>query len=108
MDFRESDFFSDAEVAQDLPAYLASLRSACPVIQEQFQKVFMVTGYDEALEVYQLQGEVFSSAVAVTGPLPTLPFTPAGDVAAQLAAHRHEMPWTDHLATFDGAYHTAH
>ncbi len=107
-DFRDSDFFSDPAIAQDLPGYLASLRSACPVMQEKFQNVFMVTGYDEALEVYNQQGETFSSAVAVTGPLPHLPFVPAGDVAAQLAQHRHEMPWTDHLATFDGAHHTAH
>ncbi|MEJ5975775.1 cytochrome P450 [Novosphingobium sp. PS1R-30] len=108
VDFRETDFFSDGEIAQDLPSYLASLRSACPVMQEKFQNVFMVTGYDEAVEVYNQQGEVFSSAVAVTGPLPPLPFTPNGDVAAQLAEHRHEMPWTDHLATFDGTHHTQH
>ena len=107
-DYREVDFFSDPDVAQDLPGYLASLRSACPVMRETFHNVFMVTGYDEALQVYNQQGEVFSSAVAVTGPLPHLPFTPDGDVAGQLAAHRHEMPWTDHLATFDGAYHAAH
>ena len=107
-DFRDTDFFSDPAVAQDLPGYLASLRSACPVMRERFQDVFMVTGYDEALEVYSQQGEVFSSAVAVTGPLPPLPFTPNGNVAAQLAEHRREMPWTDHLATFDGAHHTQH
>lgn len=106
--FRNTDFFSDPEVAQDLPGYLASMRSVCPVVQEPFHSVFMVTGYDEALEVFQQQGVAFSSAVAVTGPLPPLPFTPDGDIAQKLAEHRHEMPWTDHLATFDGPHHAAH
>ena len=102
------DFFSDPDIAQDLPGYLADLRGKCPVFREPHQDVFMVTGYDEALQVFQQQGEIFSSAVAVNGPLPPLPFAPQGDVAAQLAAHRHEMPWTDHLATFDGEEHAAH
>ena len=102
------DFFSDPDIAQDLPGYLADLRGKCPVFREPHHNVFMVTGYDEALQVFQQQGEIFSSAVAVNGPLPPLPFTPEGNVAAQLAAHRHEMPWTDHLATFDGEEHAAH
>ena len=102
------DFFSDPEIAQDMPGYLAGLRNQCPVLREPHEGVFMVTGYDEALQVFQQQGDIFSSAVAVNGPLPPLPFTPEGDVAAQLAAHRGEMPWTDHLATFDGDYHAAH
>lgn len=104
----EADFFSDPDIAQDLPGYLAAMRAKCPVYREPHQQVFMVTGYDEALQVFQQQGDTFSSAVAVNGPLPPLPFTPEGDVAAQLAAHRHEMPWTDHLATFDGEHHAAH
>lgn len=102
------DFFSDPGIAQDLPGYLAEMRAICPVFREPHQNVYMVTGYAEALDVYNQQAEVFSSAVAVTGPLPPLPFVPGGDVRAQIAAHRSEMPWTDHLATFDGAEHTMH
>jgi len=104
----KADFFSDPAIAQDLPGYLGAMRSACPVMRETFHDVFMVTGYDEAMQVYQQQGEVFSSAVAVTGPLPPLPFDAEGDVAAKLAAHRKDMPWTDHLATFDGQFHADH
>ena len=104
----EADFFSDPAISQDLPGYLAAMRAKCPVYREPHQQVFMVTGYDEALQVFQQQGEIFSSAVAVNGPLPPLPFEPSGDVAAQLAAHRHKMPWTEHLATFDGEHHAAH
>ncbi len=107
-DLNTKDFFSDPAIAQDLPGYLGNMRAQCPVFREPFQNVFMVTGYDEALEVYNQQVEVFSSALAVTGPLPHLPFTPEGDIRAQIAEHRGEMPWTDHLATFDGTEHTSH
>ena len=79
-DSSEADFFNDPDIAQDLPGYLAGLRDKCPVHQESYQNVFMVTGYDEALEVFNQQPEAFSSSVAVTGPLPPLPFAPAGDI----------------------------
>ena len=107
-DSTSKDFFSDPDIAQDLPGYLAAMRAQCPVLREPHQQVFMVTGYAEALEVFNQQAEAFSSAVAVTGPLPHLPFTPQGDIRAQIAEHRAEMPWTDHLATFDGSEHTSH
>jgi cytochrome P450 len=76
------------------------------VLREKFHGVFMVTGYDEAMEVLHKQSHAFSSAVTVTGPIPPLPFTPSGDVREQLRQHRQEMPWTDHLATMDGIEHT--
>ena len=104
----EIDFFADIEVTQDLPGYLGGLRSQCPVLQESFHKVYMVTGMAAAMEVFQQQADAFSSAVAVTGPLPPLPFAPDGDIRAQIAGHRHEMPWTDHLATYDGEEHALH
>jgi cytochrome P450 len=48
----------------------------------------------------------FSSAVAVTGPIPPLPFTPHGDdIREQVREHRPNMVWTEHLATMDGEQH---
>ena len=102
-----ADFFSDPDVTKDLPGYLAEMRKKCPVFREPYQNVFMVTGYIAALDVFNQQADAFSSAVAVTGPLPKLPFVPEGDIRAQIAAHRKEMPWTDHLATLDGSEHAA-
>ena len=67
-DSSEADFFSDPLIAQDLPGYLEGLRSKCPVYQEPHQNVFMVTGYDEALDLFNQQVETLSSCVAVTGP----------------------------------------
>jgi cytochrome P450 len=104
-DFETIDYFSDPEVANALPEYLAGMRARCPVLRERFHGAYMVTGYDAAMDVLHRQNQAFSSAVTVTGPIPPLPFTPSGDVREQVRRHRSEMPWTDHLATMDGTEH---
>ncbi len=107
-DYDKIDFFTDASVVNDVPAYLAHLRAKCPVLREPFHGDFMVTGYDEAMEVLSTHSGAFSSAVAVTGPIPPLPFVPEGDdIREQVRQNRKNMPWTDHLATFDGPEHVA-
>ena len=103
------DFFSDPSIVNETPAFLAQMRSECPVQAEKFHGAVLVTGYDEAMEVLAAKSAAFSSAVAVTGPIPPLPFTPqSNDLREQVRQNRAAMPWTDHLATFDGAEHSAH
>jgi len=100
------DFFTDLDVVEDPQAYYRQLRGLCPAFAEPHHRAVMVTGYDAAMDVLSKQADSFSSANAVTGPLPPLPFVAAGDdIRAQLARHRGEMPWTDHLVTMDGAEH---
>jgi cytochrome P450 len=49
---------------------------------------------------------VFSAAVSIVGPIPPLSFEVKGpDIRQQLEAHRHERPWSQHLATMDGPRH---
>lgn len=101
-----SDFFSDPKVAQDNSGYVSQMRAQCPVLREPHHGVFMITGYDEAMEVLNTRNASFSSAVAVTGPIPSLPFTPHGDdIREQVRESRPKMPWTEHLATMDGEEH---
>jgi cytochrome P450 len=105
-DLDTRDFFTDPAVADDNPGYVAHLRSQCPVLREPHHGVFMVTGYDEAMEVLSTRASSFSSAVAVTGPIPPLPFTPHGDdIREQVRENRPNMVWTEHLATMDGEQH---
>jgi len=100
------DFFSDPDVAQDNAAYVSAARRHCPVMREAHHGVYMVTGHAEAMEVLSSKAGAFSSACAVTGPIPPLPFAPHGnDIRDQVAAHRSQMPWTEHLATMDGEEH---
>ncbi|MDQ4420393.1 cytochrome P450 [Sphingobium sp. DEHP117] len=103
----ELDFFTDIRVTEDLPGYFAAKRAECPVVREKYHGVYMITGMAEAIQVFTEHADAFSNAISVTGPIPPLPFTPEGDIRVQIAAHRHQMSWTDHLATQDGAEHAA-
>lgn len=107
-DFEAANFFTDESLINDSLPYLSSLRSKCPVLREPHYGTLMVTGYEEALELYK-QGDNFSSCLAVTGPIPGLPFKPAGDdVSGEIERHRPELPWATHFITFDGQQHNAH
>ena len=78
------------------------------MLREPHYGTVMVTGYEEALELYK-QGDTFSSCLAVTGPIPGLPFKPAGDdISEQIEQHRPQVPWATHFITFDGPEHAAH
>jgi cytochrome P450 len=107
-DIKAANFFTDESLINDSIPYLRSLRDQCPVLREPHYGTVMVTGYEEGLEVYK-QGENFSSCLAVTGPIPGLPFKPEGDdISEQIDQHRPGLPWATHFITFDGPQHGAH
>jgi cytochrome P450 len=106
-DLDKIDFFSDISVINDPAPYFNHMRSKCPVLREPYHGAVMVTGYEEALEVFKHR-ETFSSCVAVTGPIPPLPFMPHGDdISEQLRQHQPDMPWSAHLVSQDGPAHAA-
>jgi cytochrome P450 len=72
------DFYTDLSLVEKPWFYLERLRDAGPVAWLPDRKVVAVTGYDEALKVYN-DTKTFSSINAVTGPLPPLPFEPESD-----------------------------
>ena len=101
------DFFTDLSIVNDPAPYFNRLRAKCPVLREPYHGAMMITGYEEALEVFRHR-ETFSSCVAVTGPIPPLPFTPQGDdIGAQISQHQPGMPWSAHLVSQDGQSHAA-
>jgi cytochrome P450 len=84
------------------------MRQGCPVQREPHHGVVLVTGYDEALEVYH-DTATFSSCTAVTGPFPGFPVALEGDdVTDLIEQHRDELPFSDQLPTFDPPKHTSH
>jgi len=106
VDMADRDFYQDPAVIQDPKAYCSAMRAKGPAAWEPHHGTLMVTGYEEALEVLNDKGGIFSNAASVVGPIPGLPFKPeASDIRAQLDAHRDEMPWAKHLVAFDGAKH---
>ncbi len=107
--FEELDFFLGRELVDDPYSYFDALRAQCPVTREKHHDVMMVTGYDEALEVYN-DVERFSSCISVTGPFPgfPVPLDDSSDVEALIAAHRDTLPMSDQLPTLDPPVHTDH
>ncbi|MFJ4781954.1 cytochrome P450 [Streptomyces sp. NPDC088794] len=107
-DFEAIDFFRDeAQVADPYP-YFDALRGRCPVQREPHHDVLMVTGYDEAVQIYN-DTDTFSSCVSVTGPFPGFPVPLEGDDVSELIErHRDELPMSDQLPTLDPPAHTDH
>ena len=105
----EADFFSDPAVIADPFGYLKQMREKCPVAKERHQGAYMVTGYEALNELLTAKGDTFSSCLSVLGPLPPLPFKPAGgDIRDQLEEVRGSLPWSAHLACMDGQKHSEH
>src|SRR5262245_8695640 len=107
-DFDAVDFFRDNDFIADPYPYFEFLRSECPVRREPHHRVMMVTGLEEAVEVYR-DTDTFSSCNSVTGPFPGFPVPLEGDNVSELIEqHRDELPFSDQLPTFDPPKHTAH
>ena len=108
VDVDGADFFTSRELVADPYPYSDALRERCPVSREPHHGVVMVTGFDEALEIYH-DSDRFSSCTAVTGPFPGFPVPLDGDdISDLIAAHRDELPYSDQLPTFDPPKHTQH
>src|ERR1700729_3021207 len=107
-DWQELDFFKDRGLVVDPYPYLAAARERCPVWREPHHGVVMVTGYDEATEVFQ-NAATFSSCISVTGPFPGFPVPLEGDdVSDLIERHRDALPFSDQITTFDPPKHKPH
>jgi cytochrome P450 len=104
----EIDYFTDAEVAANAAPYFDYMLANHPVWREQKYGVVIVTGYEEALQVYH-QPEVYSSINRTGGPVLDLPFELVGDDLTELLEkHRESFANNDQIVTFDPPMHTDH
>ncbi len=107
-DLEAINFFRDRAVQDDPYPYYDALRSRSPVWQEPHYGVFMVTGYEEALAVYN-DAVHFSSCNAVSGPFKKFSVPLQGDdVSDIIDRHRDELPFSDQLPSFDPPRHHDH
>jgi cytochrome P450 len=107
-DFDAVDFFRAGPLYQDPYPYYEYLREHGPVWREPHHGVVMVTGYEEALEVYH-DTDAFSNCVAVAGPFARWPVPLEGDdIGPIIEQYRDRLPFSDQLPTFDPPKHTAH
>ena len=103
-----SDFFRDEALLVEPFSYYDAVREQCPVWRESHHDVVLVTGYEEAIDVFN-DADTFSSCTSVTGPFPGFPVPLEGDdVTKLIEEHRDELPMHDQLPTFDPPMHTAH
>ncbi|MBV9090973.1 MAG: cytochrome P450 [Mycobacteriaceae bacterium] len=110
-DLTGMDFFRDDRLVGDPYPYFEALRSTCPLTRERHHGVTMVTGWEEAVAVYN-DADTFSSCISVTGPFPGFPVPLEGrdgkDVTELIEKHRDELPFSDQLPTLDPPVHTNH
>jgi len=110
-EFDQSDFFRDDTFVADPFPYFAALRDECPVRREPHHGIVMITGYEEAVSVYN-DTDTWSSCVSVTGPFPGFPVpideSVGDDITDLIIAHRDELPMSDQLPTLDPPTHTDH
>src|SRR5712675_39087 len=107
-DLTSVDFFRDGRLTDDPYRFYEALRNKCPVSREEHYGVTMVTGWQEAVDVYNDEA-TFSSCISVTGPFPGFPVPLEGDdVTDLIVKHRDEIPFSDQLPTLDPPTHTNH
>src|SRR5262245_56714039 len=104
-DYADVDFYTDTSLVDDPHSYFDFLRQQNPVARLPHRNVMAVTGYEETIQV-MLDTEHFSSVNAVNGPIPGLPFEPAGDdITEQVKAVRSKIAFSDQVVSQDGARH---
>lgn len=110
-DFDKHDYFRSDRFINDPYPYFDYLRQQSPVLREPHQGIYMVTGYDEAMEIYN-DPDRFSSCMSTSGPFAGCPIPLEGkeneDISALIEEYRHKTPFNDQLPTMDPPVHTNH
>ena len=107
-DFETSNFFTDESIHIDPYPYFDHLRELSPIWREPHYGVYMVTGYDEAITIYN-DATTFSSCNTVAGPFTKFPAPFEGDDVSEIIdQYRDTLPFSDQLPSFDPPKHTAH
>ena len=102
--FEAHDFFRSDRFIADPYAYFDYRREQAPVVREPHQGIVMVTGYNEALEVYNDPAR-FSSCMSTSGPFAGCPIPLEGrgkdDISELIEEYRDQTPFSDQLPTMD-------
>lgn len=102
----ERDYFSDYEILKDPYAFFNALRENGPVYQPPGKDYYIVTGFEETLQVLRNHDD-FSAIIGLQGAGAPLPFTPHGsDITDQIEAHRKQFAGGDQVVNLDDDAHT--
>lgn len=101
----ERDYFTDYEILKEPYAFFEALREYGPIFKPPGKDYYIVTGFEETLEVLR-NHDAFSAVNDVQGAGAPLPFTPQGsDITEQLEAHRKDFPGGDQVVAMDDEPH---
>jgi cytochrome P450 family 150 subfamily A5 len=107
-DFSKIDLFRDKVLPADPYPFYDWVREQGPIWYYPLWDVWLVTGYDEALAIYNDQ-DTWSNCNTVSGPFFKMSVPLEGeDITEIIEAHRDELPFSDQLPSFDPPKHTAH
>ncbi len=102
----ERDYFTDYQILKDPYAFFNALRKNAPVFQPPGKDYYIVTGFEEALQVLRNHDD-FSAIIGLPGAGAPLPFTPHGpDITDQIEAHRKQFAGGDQVVNLDDNAHT--
>ena len=101
----EKDFYTDPDILLDPYAYFEEVRKHGPIFQPPGKDYLIVTGFEEALEIFRNSTD-FSSSIALQGAAHPLTFVPEGpDITEQLEQHRSEIIGHELLVDLDDDAH---
>jgi cytochrome P450 family 150 subfamily A5 len=104
-DIEQLDHFYDPAVASDPYPYWEQARAQGPVWREPHHGVVLITGYEEALAIYQ-DNITWSSCNTAAG-LQPFPVTLEGDnVSALIEQYRDQLVFSDEIGAQDPPNHT--
>ena len=116
--FGKVNFFADRAVQDDPYPYFDWVREQGPVWQEPRHGMFVITGHQEAMEVYSdpatfppdaAPSGTWSSCNVASGAFAKFSVPVEGDDISDIIQKcRHELPFSDQLPSFDPPNHTAH
>jgi len=102
----ERDYFTDPEILVDPYKYFNAMRVRGPICRLEQHDCLLITGFDEALEVWRNPID-FSAINSLASAAFPLPFEPEGsDISEQLDAHRDRFIGHDMVVCYDGDHHT--
>jgi cytochrome P450 len=102
----ERDYFSDYEILKDPYQFFEAVRAHGPVYQPTGKDYLIVTGFDEAIEIFNNNRD-FSACIGLAGAAAPLPFEPHGsDIAEQLDANRSKILGGNLLVNLDDGAHS--
>jgi cytochrome P450 len=102
----ERDYFTDYEILKDPYAFFNALREFGPVYQPPGKDYYIVTGFEEALEVLR-NHDTFSAIISLQGAGAPLPFRPQGsDISEQIEENRQHFAGWDQVVNMDDDRHT--